>query len=72
MHWMDGFWGGGFMMFFWWLLIIIAIVALVKWAMNQRTATPKEETPMDILEKRYAGGEISKEEFEERKKDLMS
>ncbi|MBD3289791.1 hypothetical protein GF337_13370 [candidate division KSB1 bacterium] len=32
----------------------------------------KEENPLDILKKRYAKGEITKEEFENMKKDLQS
>jgi putative membrane protein len=64
------FFGGGWMMIFWWILIL-AVVALVIWALkknNYRKST--QETPMDTLKRRYASGEIDKEEFEERKKIL--
>jgi len=30
------------------------------------------ETPMDILKKRYAKGELTREEFEQMKRDLQS
>ena len=69
-------WGfGGWWMIFFWIIIIIGVIFLVKWLVAQtRTdtqATQKEESPLDILKKRYAKGEITKEEFEQKKKDLL-
>lgn len=65
--------GGWFMMIFW-IAVIVGIVFLVKWLVQQgRTsgqASQKEETPLDVLKKRYARGEIDKEEFEQKKRDL--
>lgn len=71
MHWMDWFGGGGFMMIFWWGLIIVGIILLVKWLSDQKSQTRTEDSALEILKKRYASGEISKEEFEEKKKDLI-
>ncbi|NIR52576.1 SHOCT domain-containing protein [candidate division KSB1 bacterium] len=72
MHWMDWHWGGWLMMILWWGLIIVGIVFLVKWITGQRSdGTKKEDSALDILKRRYASGEISKEEFQEKKKDLQ-
>lgn len=72
-----GFGPGGFgfiMMIVVWILVVVGIVFLIKWlAASSRAAGGGQadaETPMDILKKRYARGEIDKAEFEERKKDL--
>jgi putative membrane protein len=58
-------------------LIIIAIIiwAVVTFVNNTRkhdrqNSHLQKETALDILKKRYAKGEISKEEFEQMKKDL--
>lgn len=72
MHWMDSHWGGGVMMIIWWVLILVGIILLVKWIVDQKTGTRKEDdSALELLKRRYAEGEISKEEFEEKKKDLV-
>lgn len=52
-------------------LFVVAVVAAVKWLWGQKTPFVRgEESPLDILKKRYARGEIDKEEFERIKNDL--
>lgn len=64
-----GFLGPVFMILFWGL-IILGIVALVQRTTGQGSE-PRGNSALRILEERYAKGEISKEEFEEKKKDLQ-
>jgi putative membrane protein len=66
---MDGFFGMGIV----WLIIIIVIVWVVfQFKSDNRGHYYKSsESPLDILKKRYANGEISKEEFDNMKNDLM-
>jgi putative membrane protein len=56
---------------FLWVLIILGIVFLVRAILRAERKGAAEETALDILKKRYAKGDISKEEFEEKKKDIQ-
>ena len=63
-------WGMGWGMWFIPLLIILLIYFLVK--NNSQTKDEQgSESPMEVLKKRYAKGEITKEQFEEMKKDIL-
>ena len=82
---MGGWFGFGWLwMVLFWVLLILLVVWLVTRLFPQiqinndtlhRTgypsaSTPTEETPLDILKKRYARGEITREEFERMRQDL--
>lgn len=74
----DGFCCG----FVWWWIIPIAMIALCFFMMRRRMTCrssfdtgdqiwrSRPESARDILDKRYARGEIGKEEYEEKKRDL--
>lgn len=63
--------GGGFMWVFWLLLIVLAAV-IVKALIGgpSRSGPSGKETPIEILERRYASGEIDEQEFERRRQEL--
>ncbi len=50
--------------------IIILIVWLVKRANSYGVGQVNNSSAIEILKKRYAGGEINKKEFENMKKDI--
>jgi len=67
---MGGF-GMGFMGIFWVALIILIVFFF--WQYNKGKKRPENtgNYSLEILKQRYAKGEIGKEEYEERKKDLV-
>jgi len=75
--WHMGSWGhmmGGVYMWIVFLVILLVVVYFIVQATRPRSSNREapEESPMSILKKRYAKGEISREEFERMKKDLES
>ena len=66
-------WFGPIMMLVFWAVIIIAVIFLIRrlMASSRGVNAPRtEDSALEILKKRYARGEIKKEEFEQMKKDL--
>ena len=64
---------GPLMMIVFVAVIVAAVVVMVRWLGGSHGAAPPSppgRTPLDILEERYARGEIDKEEFEERRRVL--
>jgi putative membrane protein len=72
MHPMWG-WGWGFgmigMMLLFWGVVIFAGVTGIRWLIGQ-AKQPRADSAMEILRDRFARGEIEKDEFEAKKKEL--
>ncbi|MBI4608121.1 MAG: SHOCT domain-containing protein [Candidatus Rokubacteria bacterium] len=53
-----------------WVLVIVGIVLGIRWLVGAGRASGPDRA-VEILRERYARGEISREEFEARKRDLV-
>ena len=73
----NSFWGWGmglgfvFMLLFWGF-IILGITALIRWLMTQSSPSrsSRDKSAMEIVQERYARGEIDREEYEQKRRDL--
>jgi putative membrane protein len=62
----------------WWIFWIIVVIIIIWLILAQRRSrirrtdrlNPYEKTSLEILNKKYAKNEISREEYERKKKDL--
>jgi putative membrane protein len=65
-----------FMPIFWIVIIVLCLYFFFGRGRTPRIGGPEPgpagETALDILKKRYARGEITKEEFEQMKRDILS
>jgi len=66
-----GIWGVAMvlMMFVFWGVVITGIVMGMRWLARQGRES-KPDAALEILRQRYARGDINREEFESRKRDL--
>lgn len=70
-HMYDGWWFFGMHMV-WWFFWILLLVMFFWWLrlVPRGSAQTRRETPLEILQHRYAAGEITSEEYEECKARL--
>lgn len=74
MHWGQYGWSMGLgwvWMVIFWGLVIAGIVYLVHSITGRTTKTYADETPLALLKRRYAKGDISKEAYREMKDHLL-
>jgi putative membrane protein len=69
MHYGFGY-GGMFMWIIFLIVIGFLIYFIIKAQKTKSQAPTQNDTPLDILKRRYAKGEIAKEEYERMRKDL--
>jgi putative membrane protein len=76
----DGGFGmlfGGLMMILFWGIPLLVIIALLKYLFAKprdkdvREARPEQKTPLDILKEAYARGEINRDEYLQKRDDLL-
>ena len=67
-------WFGSILMVAFWVAVIVGMIFLIRWLVVSTrggvSGARSEDSALEILKRRYARGEINKEEFEEKKKDL--
>jgi len=65
-------WGWGFMMMLFWFVFlgVIAVVVVNLLKSHNTNNNSQNSTPIDTAKERYAKGDITKEQFEQLKKDL--
>lgn len=73
---MGGFGGGWFMpvfMILFWGLVIWGVLALVRGTSHpsgRASDSSRPDSALEVLKRRYAAGEISKAEYEEKRNDI--
>lgn len=59
-------------MFVWIIVLGVIVLGILLYASKNGNTFLKKESPEEILDRRYANGEITKEEYEEKKRVINS
>lgn len=67
-------WGSGWLGFMWMALFWVGLILLVAWVVRGPYDDDKRprNRAMDILEERFARGEVDADEFEARRRELAT
>jgi len=63
--------GMGFLMILFWAVVVIALVLLISAVFSGRRPSSQTESALEILQKRYARGEIDKDRFDAMRRELQ-
>jgi len=66
-------WGYGGLGFLWMALFWVGVILLIVWSVRrpQETSSRPQRTALDILEERFARGEVDADEFNARRRQLV-
>lgn len=67
----GGMYFGSLLMVLFWVLVVLGIVALARWLFYAQGAGSGKR-PLEILKERYARGEITREQYEQMRRDVES
>ena len=69
----NGGWGGWMIVhaMFWVVLLALLVVVTLAIARGRRRGSRESATALDLLNERYARGEIDRDEYLQRKKDIL-
>lgn len=69
--WHDGGWGFVWMILSWALIVAIVVFVIRAFSQGSSGSSDRDQDPLKILDERFARGEISEEEYRERRRVLQ-
>jgi len=71
-QWMWTMMGTGLLGVLLWIALLVVVAFVVVRALGTASTRPGPDTPLDILKRRYAAGEITREQYEQMRRDLQA